>query len=112
MLIIFYEASVDELMVPYIRQCISNNTKPSLNEYYTWLQSVRDPNYIFMRHVVFTYLLSLFLFRAAVRRNNSEVMLIARTKLSPQFYGVNMTCYQKIVYRDLNMLTLAPADLI
>ena len=91
---------------------MSNNNKPSFNDYYTWLQSVCDPNYIFMRHVIFTYLLSLFLFRAAVRRNNSEVMLSARTKFSPLFYGVNMTCYQEIAYRDLKMRTLAPADLI
>ena len=70
MITIFFEASADELLVPYIRQCICDKTKPSLNKYHEWLESVCDPNYIFMTHAVFTYLLSLFLFRTAVRRNN------------------------------------------
>ena len=96
-----FEASMDELIVPYIRSCISDNKLPSPNGYYTWMQQV-----------VFTYLLSMSLCTAAVQRNNSEVMLICRKKTAPLFYGVNITCYQEIEYRDLTIRTLAPEGFI
>ena len=35
-------------------------------------------------------------------------MIVTRTKFASLFYGVNMTGYQEILYRDLKMRVLAP----
>ena len=61
-----------------------------------------------MEKAIYHYLFSLFLFRAAVRRNNSEIMLAARTNFSSLFYGLKQTSYQETDYRDLKMRFLAP----
>ena len=104
-------ATADELVLPYVRKCLSEKQTPSLTKFYDWLKTVKDSNYIFMQEAIFTYVYSLFLFRAAVRRNNSEVLLAARTKFSSMFYGFNMTSYQEIDYRDLKMRLLAPPEI-
>ena len=108
---IFLYATADELILPYIRKCLSENLKPSLNNFYEWLKTVKNSNYLFMQEAIFTYVYSVFLFRAAVRRNNNEVLIAARTKFSSLFYGFNMTSYQEIDYRDLKMRLLAPPEI-
>ena len=108
---IFLYATADELVLPYVRKCLAENQTPSLTKLYDWLKTVKYSNYIFMQEAIFTYVYSLFLFRAAVRRNNSEVLLAARTKFSSMFYGFNMTSYQEIDYRDLKMRLLAPPEI-
>ena len=108
---IFLYGTADELITPYILYCKDNNSKPSLSNYYEWLAQVKNSNYLFMQDVVFTYVYALFLFRSGVRRNNSEVLLAARTKFSPLFYGLNMTNYQEIDYRDIKMRLLAPPEI-
>ncbi|XP_061196610.1 uncharacterized protein LOC133204882 [Saccostrea echinata] len=64
-----------------------------------------------MKDIVFTYCLSLVFFRAGTRRNNSSVMLAGRTKFANLFYGLNMTHYQEIEFKDLRMRVLAPEDI-
>ena len=59
---------------------LSENQKPSVNNFYEWLKTVKNSNYIFMQEAIFTYVYSMFLFRTAVRRNNKEVLIAARTK--------------------------------
>ena len=106
---IFLYGTADELLVPFVRQCLTNNMIPSVEKFYVWLSSVKDPNYLFMKDMVFTYVFSLILFRAGIRRNNSEVILSSRTKFSSLFSGLNMTGYQEIDIRDITMQVLAPS---
>ena len=108
---IFLYGTADELIRPYIKHCLDDNEIPSLTKFYEWLSKVKNCNYLFMQDVVFTYVFALFLFRAGVRRNNSEVMLAAKTKFSALFYGLNMTNYQEIDYRDIKLRLLAPPDI-
>ena len=105
---IFLYGTADELLVPFVRQCIAEGNVPCVEKYYLWLSKVKDPNYLFMKDVVFTYVFALFLFRGGIRRNNSDVLLSARTKFSALFYGLNMINYQEIDYRDLKMRVLSP----
>ena len=65
---------------------ISENQTPSLTKFFDWLKTVKDSSYIFMQEAIFSYVYSLFLFPAAVRRNNSEVLPAARTKFSSMFF--------------------------
>ena len=106
--ILFY-GTTDELLVPYIRQCLQQNIKPSVSGYHQWLTKVKNPNYIFLNKAIFHYLF-LFLFRAEVMRNNSVIMLAARTHFVSLFYGLNKISYQEIEFRDLKMRVLAPND--
>jgi hypothetical protein len=91
--------------VPYVRQCINQDKRTSLQEIYQFFTNASNPNFIFMKDIVFTYWLSLLLFRTGTRRksNNSVVMLASRTKFANLFYGLNMTHYQEIEFKDLRM---------
>jgi hypothetical protein len=106
-IVLFGTAS--ELLVPYVQECIAQQLTPSVHGFYTWLSSVSDPNYLFLKDVVFTYIFALHLFRAGVRKNNSDVILAGRIKFSNLFFGVHMTTYQEIEYYDLKSRVLSPA---
>ncbi|CAC5411461.1 unnamed protein product [Mytilus coruscus] len=81
----------DELIFKFCEFCKLNKVSPSVQEYFTWFADVKNENFIFTSEVTFTYLLSLYLFRAAVRRNNSSLILASRMKFAPLFYSLNMT---------------------
>jgi hypothetical protein len=86
--------TTDEMLVPYVQSCIGAKSKPTTQGYYTWLSSMNSPNYLFCLHLVNTYVVALFHFRAGVRRANYDVMLASRLKFAPLFYGIGMTTYQ------------------
>lgn len=84
----------EELITPYVRHCKSDNLHPSLAGYYGWLQSSQPTAlYEFMREVVFTYCLSIHVFRAGVRRNNTDAINCSKAKFAPLFFGLNMPFY-------------------
>ena len=85
-----------ELVSDHVRQCVAIAKKPSHMTYYKYLESVKDPNFIFMNEVVFTCIFSLFLFRAGMRRGNSDAMMAGRTKFSPLFFGLHQTFIRKL----------------
>ena len=53
-----------ELMVPYVKGCISLGTTPNSNDYWNWCKDIDDPNYLYMQHAVFTHLHGLMMLRA------------------------------------------------
>ena len=108
--ILFYN-TVDDLIVPYVISYLAQKLKPSVSGYHTWLETCSNPNYICMCHVILQYVFALFLFRDAMRRNNSEVLLAARTTFSSLFYCLNETSYQELDYRGLKMRVLAPENI-
>ena len=52
-----------ELIVPYVRECISTERKPKCDGYWLWCESIADPNYIYIQHSVFTYLHAMMMMR-------------------------------------------------
>lgn len=62
---IFLFGTADELLLSYVRHCARHACHPSVQGYYGWSMDVQDPNYLFMKEVVFTYLFALHLYRAA-----------------------------------------------
>ncbi|XP_062568018.1 uncharacterized protein LOC134230270 [Saccostrea cucullata] len=100
----------DELLLPYVRQCLSTDGTPSAQGYFEWCCRVQDPNYKFLQEVIFTYTLSVYLFRAGVRRNNCEVIMAARLKFAPLYFGTNKYNYQQIEVLDSLMRVCAPAE--
>ena len=100
MLSILLEGTAAELLVPYVRQANLEGKTPTVNGYYLWLKTVKNPNYVFLKDVIFIYLFSMFLFRAGIRKNNYEAMTEAKTKFSSLFFGLNFTCYQEIEFKN------------
>lgn len=98
---IFLHAVFEELVTPYVQQCERNHIYPSMRGYYEWLQSSQfTPMYEFMREVVFTYCLSIHVFRAGVRRNNVDANNCSKAKFAPLFFGLNMLFYLETYKRD------------
>lgn len=50
--------------------------------------------------IVFQFSFALHVFRAGVRRNNSDVILASRSHFSPLFFGLNMPFYMEAYIRD------------
>lgn len=66
-------ALADELIYEYCNICKQNNFQPSVEGYNFFLKNaVKNENFLFASEVVFTYMLSVYMFRAAVRRNNPD----------------------------------------
>lgn len=108
---IFFFATCDELILPFVRKCIEAGKTPSLTDFYKYLSDAKDPNYIFLKDTVFTYMLALFVFRAGVRRNNHKFMLAGRNKFANLFYGLHMTTYQEIDFKDIKCRVLMPDEI-
>ncbi|MES9969685.1 MAG: hypothetical protein ABW092_06590, partial [Candidatus Thiodiazotropha sp.] len=98
---IVFRAVSKELLIAFVRQNLANGKQPTIDKYFRWLQTVKDPNYLFMQEIVFTCLVALNIFRIGVRGNNSAVMLAGRQKFSRLFYIMGMTKYQEICSRDM-----------
>ena len=109
---IFLQSTAKELLIPYVQECSSQCVPPSVPGYYKWLDSVQNPNYKFMCEVVFTYCLALHVFRAGVRRNNSEAIIASRAKFAPLFYGLNMPFYMETFVRDSFLRMQCPPDIL
>ncbi|XP_062590244.1 uncharacterized protein LOC134251839 [Saccostrea cucullata] len=94
---IFLFAMSGELLVPYVRQALEKKETPSVEGF---LASNKTPNAALMAKIVFDHSLALHVFRAGVRRNNTEVILCSRSKFSPLFFGLNMPFYMEAFVRD------------
>ena len=110
-LVIAFFGTCDELIVPYVREAMENNAVPSLAGFYQFMSRAKNPNFLFIKDSIFTYLFALILFRAGVRRNNSDVMMAGKLKFSPLFSPLNMHFYQEIHFRDAMIRVLLPDQL-
>ena len=101
-----------ELLIPYIRDCISHNIRPSFSGYFAWIETnVNDPVYNFLFDICFTYLLAFKLYNEATRKNNSDRMMAARVAFAPIFTGRNHPKYRELHLRDLVLRTQLPDDM-
>ncbi len=107
---VLLDALSEELLVPYVRHCLKHKIPPSALNYFTWLQSVQNGSYIYMFHMTFTHLLAFKLFNAGVRKNYSQVMMVARAALVPLFYGKHPPMYHVLLLRDMCMRVNSPDD--
>ncbi|CAG2230053.1 unnamed protein product [Mytilus edulis] len=87
---IFMHSMAQEQLVPYCSQEAKTNSNPILSGYFSYLNGSTSSNYKFMLEVVFTYCLAIFVFRAGIRRNNSNAIQAGKVKFSPLFFGFNM----------------------
>ena len=97
-----------ELMMVFIRYCEERRIDPDIDNFYRYMRLVENPNVAFLHHAMFTYVFALFLFRAGERMNDSDVIMAARMKFSPLFFGLNQTFYQEIDIRDVKARVCSP----
>ena len=99
-----------ELVTPYINN-LPSGTKSTGDGYWNWFENIIDPNYVYLQHMTFTYLYSLMMLRAGVRKCNATAVGDAKTKISCLFFGRNHPIYQNIVYLDTLDTVLMPPPL-
>lgn len=101
-----------ELLVPYVRHCISENKNVSVDGYSMWMENeVNDQGYLFMYHITFTYLLAFQLYTEGTRKNNHIRMMAARSAFAPLLYIAHHPKYQKLHLRDMCQREMYPPDL-
>ena len=94
-----------ELVTPYVKS-ISAGSRPSAG-YWNWCKDIKNPNYVYVQHMAFTYLYSLMLFRVGVGKNDVKSFENAKTKILHLFFGRNHPIYQNIIYLDtLNTISM------
>ena len=99
---IIYLALSKELVHPYVLECLKMNKEATVSGYWEWSNTeVRDPNYLYMQQMVFTYLHALMMLRTGTRRNNVDAINAAKTKLFHLVYSGNHPRYQDILFRDM-----------
>lgn len=110
LVMIHFISSVDELLLPYVRQCLEEVKIPTVHGFHAWMSTVQDPNYMFMAEMSLTYLLALFIYRSGIRRNNSLITNVGRTKFSPLFYILHAPKYAELELRDMVTRLSAPDE--
>ena len=63
---IVYVSLSMELMVPYVRHCLSKNTVTSVDGYWNWSDEIKDPNYRYIQEAILNYAHSLMMLRAGI----------------------------------------------
>ena len=105
------EAISKELLTPYVRDCMKNNTTPNAESYQIWLSNVKDHTYLFYYHVTFSFLLSFHLLTEAVRKNNADHIMAARVQFAPLFFSFHHPRYQHLFMRDIWLRVQMPEEL-
>ena len=62
---IMYLSLVMELMVLYVRGCVSRDVSPTVNDYWDWSQKGGDPSYLYIQESILTYGHSLIILRTS-----------------------------------------------
>jgi len=60
---ILYVSLAMELMVPYVRYCVSRECSPTVNGCWNWSENVKDLNYFYLQESILTYAHSLLMLR-------------------------------------------------
>lgn len=114
LLLVFHLASLRELVLPYVRDCIKKGTHPDVKGFFkfsqTFYRSINFPNYRYYFLQVTRFSQAIINFRMAVRRNNSDLIKSAKYMTKELFNGRSHPKYQSIeVYDTLQDLMMPEA---
>ena len=108
---ISYLSLTDELLLPYVRNCISQCTTPTIKGYWEYCENIANPNYCYIQQMVFNFLHALMLFKKGCRNNSPEHIVAAKNRMSVLFFGWNHPNYREIVHYDLKQYMRYPLSL-
>ena len=106
-----YVALADELLVPYVRYCLLNNTDPDISGYWKYCDSIKNVKYYYTQEMNFTYLYALMLLQKGIRMNSSKAVYAARNRLSLLFFGRNHPIYRDITFHEFRQQVMQPNEL-
>ena len=101
MFIIAFTALQQELTFSYIRYCQNEGSNPTPAGFHQFGTNAKSPRYVFLHKLTYKYMMALYMYRIAVRRNNSLAMMSARHTFAPLIFIANHRKYQEIHVRDL-----------
>ena len=100
-----------ELVTPYVKYCLAERKKAFTEGYWEWCNDIIDPNYVYIQHMVMTYLHALMMLRLGVRKSNAGAITDAKAKLSGLIFGGNHPIYQNLMYYEVLDAVLMPSEL-
>ena len=103
-------AFADELMIPYIRRCLSLDQQITVNGFWKFSKMVKDPNYLYCIEMVFSYLLSFMQLRKGSRSGDPQAIRSSVLKIIPLFFGTKHSIYQELLLNDLLVHQRAPPE--
>ena len=107
-LTIFFNGLMDELMLPYIKQCREGTTEPNVMDFEKLVQNATHPNYNFLHGMIFGPVLGLMLFRTGIRFNDNQLIQASRLEMNKIFYGKKHPNYQAIELKEQLIFLKAP----
>ena len=97
---ICYISFTDEILVQFIKFCKENNIKANVDEYWRFSSGVKNPNFVFLEQMVFTFLHGMMLLRRGIRYNSQKHIYAAKDKLSLLFFGRNNPNYHNMIIQE------------
>ena len=80
------EARKREMVLPFIKQCLEEETEISLENFFLWLKNVKDQTYRTVYNLESKFGTALSLFHASMRANNLALLKVSKRFLSPLFH--------------------------
>ena len=109
---IFYYGTLMELVLPYVRKCITESLKPDADGFLIYAADRKsDPNFTYMFEMVTRYCQGILNFRIGIRKNNAKLIESAKMMTRNLFHGRNHPKYQEIELVDSMLRHLMPAEL-
>lgn len=90
----------DELLIPYVRECMILGITVSVGGFWKILDTAQDPNYIYAVGMVLTYLFAFMQLRKGSRCGDATAIRSAVVKIVPFFIGTNHPIYQERLMKD------------
>ena len=110
---IYFLGTLQELILPYVRECLGNGVTPSATDYIKSAKErcTKSQSYAYHYEMVTRYAQGIINFRAGIRRNNSLLIKAGRYMTKELFHGRNHPKYQQIeIFKDA-VDRVMPSDL-
>ncbi|XP_041477204.1 uncharacterized protein LOC121425250 [Lytechinus variegatus] len=107
---IAFLGSLDELLVPYIREKLAAHSKPTPDDFLLWSGNVKSARYKYLQEQMLTYMQAIFNLRAGIRHNDIARVIAGRVKFAHVFHARNHPKYQAIELTELSNFLAAPNE--
>lgn len=102
MLVAVHHATLQELVLPYVRYCLTNNEEPTVDGYFLNYKAnlSNDPCYRYSFEQVCRYASAIIIYRMGTRRNNTDLVRAGKFMSKELFHGRHHPKYQAIEIYD------------
>ena len=86
-----------ELLLPYVRESVTNNAVCSVDQFIKWIKKVEDDNVVYLFEQLWTYLGALKVYHIGIRRNNTSYIDTGLKLFAPMFSCHPYTSKYKLI---------------